>query len=58
MTTVVAGNPKPMWRTRAAAEMVAEKLTGARPDHVIDVIDLGAGLLDRWRIHRRSRAHA
>jgi FMN reductase len=45
MTTVVVGNPKPMSRTRAAAEMVAEKLTGARPDQVIDVIDLGAGLL-------------
>jgi FMN reductase len=42
---VVVGNPKPMSRTRAAAEMIAEKLTGAPPDHVIDVIDLGAGLL-------------
>lgn len=45
MTVVVVGNPKPMSRTRAAAEMVAEKLTGAPPGHVIDVIDLGPGLL-------------
>ena len=45
MTVVVVRNPKPMSRTRAAAEMVAEKLTGVPPDHVIDVIDLGAGLL-------------
>jgi FMN reductase len=45
MTVVVVGNPKPMSRTRAAAEMVAEKLTGVPPDHVIDVVDLGAGLL-------------
>jgi FMN reductase len=34
-----------MSRTRAAAELVAEKLTGAAPEHVIDVVDLGAGLL-------------
>lgn len=34
-----------MSRTRAAAELVARKLTGAEPDHVIDVVDLGAGLL-------------
>jgi FMN reductase len=45
MTVVVVGNPKPMSRTRAAAEMVAEKLTGVPPDHVIDVVDLGPGLL-------------
>jgi FMN reductase len=44
-TVVVVGNPKPMSRTRAAAEMVAKKLTGARPHHVIDIVDLGAGLL-------------
>ncbi|MGE2834030.1 NADPH-dependent FMN reductase [Mycobacterium sp. SMC-4] len=45
MPVVVVGNPKPMSRTRAAAELVAEKLTGTAPDHVIDVVDLGAGLL-------------
>lgn len=42
---VVVGNPKPKSRTRAAAELVAAQLTGAAPDHVIDVADLGAGLL-------------
>ncbi|MCV7228243.1 NADPH-dependent FMN reductase [Mycolicibacterium komossense] len=45
MTVVVVGNPKPKSRTRAAAELVAEKLTGAVPEHVIDVVDLGPGLL-------------
>ncbi|PRC53581.1 NADPH-dependent FMN reductase, partial [Mycobacterium sp. ITM-2017-0098] len=45
MTVVVVGNPKPMSRTRAAAELIAEKLTGIPPEHVIDVVDLGAGLL-------------
>lgn len=34
-----------MSRTRAAAELVAEKLTGSAPQHVVDVVDLGAGLL-------------
>jgi FMN reductase len=45
MTVVVVGNPKPMSRTRAAAELVAERLTGRAPTHVVDVVDLGAGLL-------------
>jgi FMN reductase len=45
MSVVVVGNPKPMSRTRAAAELVATKLGGNPPDHVIDVVDLGAGLL-------------
>jgi FMN reductase len=45
MTIVVVGNPKPMSRTRAAAELIATKLTGEAPAAVIDVIDLGAGLL-------------
>jgi FMN reductase len=44
-TIVVVGNPKPRSRTRAAAELVVEQLTGAPPDDVIDVIDLGPGLL-------------
>ena len=44
MTTIaVVGNPKPRSRTRAAAESVLERLTGAPPDRVVDVIDLGAG---------------
>lgn len=45
MTVVVVGNPKPKSRTRAAAELVAERLTGSPAEHVIDVVDLGAGLL-------------
>jgi FMN reductase len=44
-TIAVVGNPKPRSRTRAAAELVVEQLTGAPPDDVIDVIDLGPGLL-------------
>ena len=44
-TIAVVGNPKPRSRTRAAAELLAERLTGAPPDRVIDVVDLGAGLL-------------
>jgi FMN reductase len=44
-TVVVVGNPKPRSRTRSAAELVAERLTGAPADRVVDVIDLGAGLL-------------
>jgi len=46
-TIAVVGNPKPHSRTRAAAELVVERLTGAPPDRVVDVIDLGAGLLGR-----------
>jgi FMN reductase len=34
-----------MSRTRAAAELVVESLTGAPPEHVIDVVDLGPALL-------------
>jgi FMN reductase len=44
-TIAVVGNPKPRSRTRAAAELVVERLTGAPPDRVVDVVDLGAGLL-------------
>jgi FMN reductase len=44
-TIAVVGNPKPRSRTRSAAELVVEQLTGAPPDRVVDVIDLGAGLL-------------
>src|SRR5882757_8224670 len=44
-TAVVVGNPKAKSRTRDAGILVATKLTGAEPDIVLDVIDLGAGLL-------------
>ena len=44
-TTVVVGNPKPRSRTYEAACLVAERLTGSAPDRVIDVVDLGPGLL-------------
>ncbi|MGY1700596.1 NADPH-dependent FMN reductase [Geodermatophilus sp. SYSU D00766] len=44
-TIAVVGNPKPRSRTRAAAELVVERLTGTPPDVVVDVIDLGPGLL-------------
>lgn len=42
---VVVGNPKPNSRTRAAAELLAQRLTGAPATSVIDVVELGAGLL-------------
>jgi FMN reductase len=45
-TAVVVGNPKPRSRTRHAAELVVERLTGAAPDLVLDLADLGAALLD------------
>lgn len=45
ITTVVAGNPKPLSRTLAAGVKLAELITGAAPDNVIDVIALGPGLL-------------
>ena len=43
--TVVVGNPKPASRTRAAGELLAEKLTGTAPDTVIELVELGPGLL-------------
>jgi FMN reductase len=43
---VVVGNPKPASRTRRAAELVAERLTGAPPATVIDLAELGAAILD------------
>ncbi len=45
-TVVVVGNPKPRSRTYEAGVLVARKLTGREPDDIIDVIDLGAGLLE------------
>ncbi|GAA0935330.1 NADPH-dependent FMN reductase [Pseudonocardia zijingensis] len=43
--TVVVGNPKPGSRTRAAGELLAERLTGAAPEHVVELTELGARLL-------------
>jgi FMN reductase len=43
---IVVGNPKPKSRTFHAAELVVEKLTGRAPDLALDLIDLGATLLD------------
>ena len=45
MTVVVVGNPKVGSRTRQAAELVVERLTGAPPDAVIEVAELGPALL-------------
>lgn len=45
MVVIVVGNPKPMSRTRAAAELLVEKLTGAGPKAVIEVSELGPALL-------------
>lgn len=42
---VVVGNPKPKSRTLEAGCLVAEKLAGRAPDLVLDIVDLGAGLL-------------
>jgi FMN reductase len=44
--SVVVGNPKPRSRTYQAAVLVAEKLGGRPPDHVVDLIDLGVALLE------------
>ena len=45
-TAVVVGNPKPKSRTRDAACLVARKLTGAEPDIILDLVDLGPALLE------------
>jgi FMN reductase len=42
---VVVGNPKLGSRTRQAAELVAERLTGAPPATVIELAELGPALL-------------
>lgn len=44
-TAIIVGNPKPKSRTFDAARLVAEKLTGAAPEVVIDVIDIARALL-------------
>lgn len=43
--TVVAGNPKAGSRTLDAARLLAERIAGRPVDHVVDVVDLGPGLL-------------
>src|SRR5947209_1629291 len=42
---VVCGNPKPKSRTLEAALFVAERLTGTKPDVVLDLVDIGPHLL-------------
>jgi FMN reductase len=54
---VVVGNPKPQSRTLAAATYVATELTGQAPDLVVDLAELGAGLLD-WQDGAVARAVA
>jgi FMN reductase len=44
---IVVGNPKPRSRTYRAAHLVADRLTGRPPDVAIDLVDLGARLLER-----------
>ncbi|MDO5604191.1 MAG: NAD(P)H-dependent oxidoreductase [Paracoccus sp. (in: a-proteobacteria)] len=44
-TVVIVGNPKPQSRTAHAGALLAEALTGNPADQVIDVVDLGPGLL-------------
>ena len=44
-TVIVVGNPKLGSRTRQAAELLAARLTGAPASAVIEVADLGPGLL-------------
>lgn len=44
-TAVIVGNPKPKSRTLDAGMLVARKLTGRDPDMIVDIVDLGAGLL-------------
>jgi FMN reductase len=45
ITTVIAGNPKPASRTLEAGKLLARTLTGSEPDHTIDAVELGPGLL-------------
>jgi FMN reductase len=42
---VVVGNPKPASRTLEAALLVAQAFDEGPPDTVVDVVDLGSGLL-------------
>jgi FMN reductase len=49
--SVVVGNPKPRSRTYQAANLVAERLSGAAPDLAVDLVELGPALLD-WSSSR------
>lgn len=53
--TVVVGNPKPRSRTREAAELLAQRLTGDPVKEVIEVADLGPQLLG-WGAPEVARA--
>ncbi len=44
----VVGNPKTGSRTRRAADMVAERLTGTPPASTVELAELGPALLE-WR---------
>src|SRR5437667_11076430 len=56
-SVVVVGNPKPASRTLDAATKVASRLDGRPPDTVIDLVDLGPGLLG-WGDEEVGRAVA
>ncbi|GGM16706.1 NADPH-dependent FMN reductase [Micromonospora yangpuensis] len=43
---VVVGNPRPASRTLAAAQYVAQQLTGREPELTVDLATLGPALLD------------
>jgi FMN reductase len=45
-TAVLVGNPKAKSRTLEAGVLVAKKLTGAEPDAVLDLVELGPALLE------------
>jgi FMN reductase len=54
---VVVGNPKPMSRTRAAAELIATRLTGGAAPTVIELAEIGPHLLG-WGDPRVAAAKA
>jgi FMN reductase len=56
-TAIVVGNPKAKSRTFYAANTVVAQLTGRPPDLAIDLVDLGARLLD-WSDMDVARAVA
>lgn len=56
-TTIVVGNPRRGSRTLLAAERVVQALTGSAAQDVIEVVDLGAGLLE-WGDARVDEAVA
>lgn len=44
-TAIVVGNPRPGSRTLSAARLVLDELTGAAPDLVVDLAEVGPSLL-------------